>query len=1026
MSDKQYLYLTQDKLLYLLRKIEEKTISAGAADNIYVTVKQGTSHEGEILKVDEKGNLSLTSSIVDAAHVAYDNGVSEDIISRNVQGAINEIDTRVHSLEHQDKIDEAFEISYANTTSGMAATNLQQAVDEIDKRLDDWIMDASRVSYNGETLDSVIKKDIENLANITANKVGYSNLVSGYEVENTQEALDALYNEIKAIVLTNLAEGILYDNTNSKLIAENVQAAIDELIVKIDDESKELSGNIETINKELTERVETAEKGFSDLEKRFGEITENAGTALAVNFDDTKTELGATSVQTAIEALDTTLDSLLKDHNDLKDRLLAVEKISSGNKDSLDKLDIDTIKGFSMDEAGGLLWNSSPVAAQSTLPADKIIYSNTTSGLQSTEIQSAVDELDTLIKNNSKEVNTISSSVNTKLSEQDGKINNITSSIDEKLANVELPTAEEVTYSNSTSGLKATETQSAIDEVAKRVDTLEKVPVQTAATESYSNTASGLSATTTQAAIDEINSKVATSNVASNISFDNTNTGYSAKNVQDALDETKTLLESEMPTKAEQMEYDNELSGLDSTNTKTAIDELASMISKGEGKTTYVVKVKTFTYVGDDSNSHTISFENIPYLVKIIGYGSKNQRRTQTFLGFQEENAVVIYGGEDGSISAHSDYTYSLSASWSDNYTKVTLASSNSTRVLNRSDCTYHVVYFYRERTGGGSGGSGGGDATGTTFDDTSAGWKNKDDTLVDNVQDALDAVSREIKTLSTTTGKLKNSINVEYTSPYSSLTSKNVQDAIDELDNKFNSMDATEAKNVKYDNTSSGKDSTTVQNAIDRLYAIQDQLVEDYYYVYPKITKFYGNYDNTKTYEKGISIEDLHLYWEVNKTITDISLTGCTPAADGREIDVPISIIDTKTFILTVTDSRGNSDTATFTLTFGKNIYWGSGKLQDDINGYDLDFCLSLGHKEFVDKLQRTYDFMILSQEYGFIVYPFDLSVISRSFLDYYRCDAKYITTLQFTNESGFTYPYYVYRISEQTGLGKVVYEIQ
>jgi len=62
------------------------------------------------------------------------------------------------------------------------------------------------------------------------------------------------------------------------------------------------------------------------------------------------------------------------------------------------------------------------------------------------------------------------------------------------------PTAQDVTYDNSTSGLTANNVQAAIDELAG--DTV------TAADVSYSNTTSGLTATTVQAAIDELDNTI--------------------------------------------------------------------------------------------------------------------------------------------------------------------------------------------------------------------------------------------------------------------------------------------------------------------------------------------------------------------------------------------------------------------------------------------------------------------------------------------------------------------------------------
>ena len=66
--------------------------------------------------------------------------------------------------------------------------------------------------------------------------------------------------------------------------------------------------------------------------------------------------------------------------------------------------------------------------------------------------------------------------------------------------------ADDVTYSNTTSGLTATNVQAAIDEVNAKIPQGGSVDADDV---SYDNTASGLTATNVQAAIDEINSAIA-------------------------------------------------------------------------------------------------------------------------------------------------------------------------------------------------------------------------------------------------------------------------------------------------------------------------------------------------------------------------------------------------------------------------------------------------------------------------------------------------------------------------------------
>jgi len=107
--------------------------------------------------------------------------------------------------------------------------------------------------------------------------------------------------------------------------------------------------------------------------------------------------------------------------------------------------------------------------------------------------------------------------------------------------------ATAVSYSNATSGLTATETQAAIDEVEGRVDSAETatsdhladtVDAHDASAISFDNVASGLTATETQAAIDEVEGRLdTTETVATSTASDLTNhtNGTSLKHDADAI-----------------------------------------------------------------------------------------------------------------------------------------------------------------------------------------------------------------------------------------------------------------------------------------------------------------------------------------------------------------------------------------------------------------------------------------------------------------------------------------------------------
>ena len=165
--------------------------------------------------------------------------------------------------------------------------------------------------------------------------------------------------------------------------------------------------------------------------------------------------------------------------------------------------------------------------------AAEVTYDNTTSGLTATDTQAAIDEVAAAGGGNpTDELNTTFelNAGNLEITDAGGTLGIPLTSID-----TDDQTAAEVTYDNTTSGLTATETQAAIDEIAAAgggnpTDELNTtfelnagnleitdaggtlgIPLtsidtddQTAAEVTYDNTTSGLTATETQAAIDEI------------------------------------------------------------------------------------------------------------------------------------------------------------------------------------------------------------------------------------------------------------------------------------------------------------------------------------------------------------------------------------------------------------------------------------------------------------------------------------------------------------------------------------------
>ena len=103
----------------------------------------------------------------------------------------------------------ASDVTYDNTTSGLTADDVQEAIDEIEGQIGGLSYDASDISYDNTT--------------------------SGLTADDVQEAIDEIEGQIGS--LSYDASDISYDNTTSGLTADDVQEAIDEV-----------NGNLDTLS----------------------------------------------------------------------------------------------------------------------------------------------------------------------------------------------------------------------------------------------------------------------------------------------------------------------------------------------------------------------------------------------------------------------------------------------------------------------------------------------------------------------------------------------------------------------------------------------------------------------------------------------------------------------------------------------------------------------------------------------------------------------------------------------------------
>ena len=175
------------------------------------------------------------------------------------------------------------------------------------------------------------------------------------------------------------------------------------------------------------------------------------------------------------------------------------------------------------------------------LAAGDVSYDNTESGLQATDVQAALDELASGAGGaDYVELTQAEYDLLTPAEKHNGKMYFITDAPSGGGGGGGSPAAVDVSYDNTTSGLQATEVQSAIDELSAEVDNI---------------------------SLD-----------AEDVSYDNTDSGLQATDVQEAIDELKSDIDNYL-VDADQVDYDNSTSGLQATDVQNAIDELNTNIS---------------------------------------------------------------------------------------------------------------------------------------------------------------------------------------------------------------------------------------------------------------------------------------------------------------------------------------------------------------------------------------------------------------------------------------------------------------
>ncbi|MEZ2416228.1 beta strand repeat-containing protein, partial [Muriicola sp. E247] len=340
---------------------------------------------------------------------------------------------------------------YDNTTSGLVATDVQAAIDEINAAAGTVaLVDNADGTYTftdaGGNVTTISDTSISTMVDNLDGTYTYTDETGATQVINTNASSNP------------------YDNTTSGLVATDVQAAIDEInaaagtVALVDNADgtytfTDAAGNNTTISDtSISTLVDNGNATFTYTDETGTPVTINLISADA-NNDIIAGSDGGLYLNVASVAVGETITNIV----DNGDGTFTYTN-ENGTPQTINKADVtDNADGtYTFDNNDG-----TPVTIDTN--ANSNPYDNTTSGLTATDVQAAIDE----VSAGSTDDQNISGSGLAGTNLTIGIENGASEIVDlSSLVGTDDQTAAEVTYDNITSGLTAADVQAAIDEVA--------------------------------------------------------------------------------------------------------------------------------------------------------------------------------------------------------------------------------------------------------------------------------------------------------------------------------------------------------------------------------------------------------------------------------------------------------------------------------------------------------------------------------------------------------------------------------
>ncbi|MEY8019727.1 hypothetical protein AB8P51_02775 [Muriicola sp. SD30] len=755
---------------------------------------------------------------------------------------------------------------YDNTTSGLIATDVQAAIDEINAA-------AGTVALVDNADGTYTFTDAG--GNVTT--------ISDTSISTMVDNLDGTYTYTDETGATQLidtnASSNPYDNTVSGLVATDVQAAIDEInaaagtVALVDNADgtytfTDAGGNVTTISDTSISTMVDNLDGTYTYTDETGAIQLIDTNASSNPYDNTVSGLVATDVQAAIDEINAAAGTVaLVDNADGTYTFTD----AGGNVTTISDTSISTM----VDNLDGTYTYTDETGATQVIntTASSNPYDNTVSGLVATDVQAAIDEINAaagtvaLVDNGdgtydftdaAGNVTTITdTSISTLTDNGDGSF-----TYTDETGAVTIFTETLTTLVDNFDGTITYTNEDGVAQIVSKSDIIDNfdgtyvfnnndgTPVtidSRAVSNPYDNTTSGLIATDVQAAIDEINAAAGTVALVDNAdgTYTFTDAGGNVTTISDTsistmvdnLDGTYTYTDETgatqlIDTNASSNPYDNTVSGLVATDVQAAIDEInaaagtVALVDNADGTYTFTDAGGNVTTISDTSISTMVDNLDGTYtytdetgatqVINTTASSNPYDNTTSGLVATDVQAAIDEINAAAGTVALvdNADGTYTFTDAGGN---VTTISDTSISTMVDNLDGTY----TYTDETGATQVINT--NASSNPYDNTTSGL------VATDVQAAIDEINAAAGTVA-----LVDNADGTYTftdagGNVTTISDTSISTMVDNFDGTYTYTDETGATQLintnassnPYDNTVSGLVATDVQAAIDEINAL-------------------------------------------------------------------------------------------------------------------------------------------------------------------------------------------------------------